>query len=57
MGDHEGTLQIEHNGITMKTKLILTSFGGIFETFRLVEKAFFKNFIGFYTILGSQTHQ
>ena len=30
MGDHEGTLQIEYDDIIMKTKLILTRFGGIF---------------------------
>ena len=30
MGDHEGTLQIEYDDISMKTNLILTRFGGTF---------------------------
>ena len=34
MGDHEGTLQIEYDDITMKTKLISTRFGRMFGTFR-----------------------
>ena len=42
MGDHKRTLQIEHNEITMKTKLLLTRFGGIFSTLRFDEKLFFK---------------
>ena len=40
MGDHEGTLKFEHDDFTMKTKQILTRFGGIFGTLRLDEKSF-----------------
>ena len=32
MGDHEGTLRIEHDDISMKIKHILTRFGGTFGT-------------------------
>ena len=38
MGDHEGTLKIENNDISMKTKLILTRFGGSFGTLSLLKK-------------------
>ena len=41
-GDHDGNLQIEYDGITMKTKLILTCFGSTFGTFRFSEKSFFN---------------
>ena len=34
MSDHEGTLQIEKDDISMKTKLILKRFGGTFGTLR-----------------------
>ena len=40
MGDHEGTLQIEYDDISMKTKLILTRFGGTFGTLRFDERYF-----------------
>ena len=33
MGDHEGTLQIEYDDISMKTRLILTRFKGTFGRF------------------------
>ena len=42
MGDHEGTLQIEFDDISVKTKLILTRFGGTFGTLRFIEKSFFQ---------------
>ena len=44
MGDHQGTLQNEHDDIGMKTKLILTRFGGSFGTLRFDERSFFKLF-------------
>ena len=44
MGDHEGTLRIEHDVNTMKTKLILTRFGGNFGTLRFIENSFLKTF-------------
>ena len=31
MGDHEGTLQIEDDDLTIKTKLILTRLGSTFS--------------------------
>ena len=37
LGDHENTLQIEYDDISMKTKLILTRFGSTFGTLRFVE--------------------
>ena len=40
MGDQEGTLKIEFDGITMKTNLILTGFGATFGTLRFNEKSF-----------------
>ena len=40
MGDHEGTLKIEYDDISMKTKLILTRFGGTFGTLRFDQKSF-----------------
>ena len=45
MGDHEGTLQIEYDDITMKTKLILKRFGGAFRTLRFNEKSFFNTLV------------
>ena len=42
MGDHKRTLQIEYDDITMKTKLILTRFGGNFGTLRFDDKSFFN---------------
>ena len=50
--DHEATLQIEHGDITVKTKLILTRFGGNFGKLRFNQKIHFKHFVWFYTILG-----
>ena len=47
MGHHEGTLQIEYDDISMRTKLILTRFERNFVTLRLNEKAFFKILLGF----------
>ena len=47
MEDHEGTLRIEYDDISMKTKLILTRFVETFETLRLNEKSFFNTLIGF----------
>ena len=49
MGDHEGTLKIEHDDISMKRKLILTLFGGIFRTLRVDQKSFFNTLLGFQT--------
>ena len=37
MGDHEGTLQIEYDDISMKTKHISTHFAGTFGTLRFDE--------------------
>ena len=34
MADHEGTLQIEYDDMSMKRELILTLFGGTFGTLR-----------------------
>ena len=47
MGDYEGTLQIEYNDMSMKTKLFFERFGGDFETLRFDEKLFFINLLGF----------
>ena len=47
MGDHEGTLQIEYNDISMKTKIILTRFGLTFGTSRFNDKSFFNTLLGF----------
>ena len=47
MADHEGTLQIEYDYITMKTKLLLKHCGGTFETLKLVKNSFFKIFAVF----------
>ena len=52
MGDHEGTLRLEYDGLSMKTKLFPTRFVGTFGTLRVDEKSFFKYFSRFYTILG-----
>ena len=41
MGDHEGTLEIEYEDNSMKTKLFFTRFGLIFGTLRFDEKYFF----------------
>ena len=47
MGDHEGTLQIEHDAVTMKTKLNITRFESTFGTLRFNEKSFLKTLLGF----------
>ena len=47
MGNHEGTLQNEHDEISMKTKLILTRFGSTIGTIGFDEKSFFKTLSGF----------
>ena len=40
LGDHEGTIKLEYDGNTMKTKLILTRFGSTFGTLRFDERSF-----------------
>ena len=52
MGDHEGTLQIGYDDISMRTKLILTRFVSTFGTLRFNEKSFFSYFIIILTLLG-----
>ena len=47
MRDHEGTLQIQNEDTTTKTKLILARFGGNFGTLRFDEKSFFTILLGF----------
>ena len=47
MRDHKGTLQIEYDDGTMKTKLTLTRFGSTFGTLRFDEKSFFNTLLGF----------
>ena len=48
MGDHGRTLQIDYDDdISMKTKLILTRFGGIFGTLKFNVKSVFKTLLGF----------
>ena len=44
VGDHEGTLQLENDEISMKTKLVLTCFGGTFGLLRFDKKMFFGHF-------------
>ena len=39
-GDHERTLKIEYDDISMETKLVLKRFGGTFGTLGLYEKIF-----------------
>ena len=51
IGDHEGTLQIKYDEINMKTKPILTRFGGTFGTLKFDDN-FFKNFSRIHTVLG-----
>ena len=46
-GDHELTLQIEHDDLNKKTKLVLTSFGSTFGTLRFDKKSFFHTLLGF----------
>ena len=40
-GDHEVTLRIDYDDISMKTKIILTHFGLTFGMLRFDEKSFF----------------
>ena len=47
MGDQEGTLKYEYDDLTMKTKFVLTRFGGTFGTLRFDETVFFKFSLGF----------
>ena len=47
LGDHEGTIKIEYDENTMKTKLILTHFGSTFGTLRFDEGSFFSTFLSF----------
>ena len=49
MGDHEGSLQVEYDVVTMKTKLVLTRFVSTFGTLGFDEKSFFKTLLGFTT--------
>ena len=55
-GDHEGTMRIEYDGISMKTKLILIRFGLTFGTLRFDEKLFLIVFFTFYTLLRLYTY-
>ena len=41
IGYHEGALQVTYDDKSMKTKLILTRFGGTFGTLKFNEKSFF----------------
>ena len=47
LADHEGTLRVDYDDITMKTKLILTRFVGTFGTLRIDKKSFLITFLGF----------
>ena len=47
MGDHEGTLKVEYDDISMKTKLVLTPFVSTFGTLKFDEKSFFNTLLGF----------
>ena len=47
LGDHEGTLQIEHDYLNKKVKLILTRFGETFGTLGFDKKTFFYTLLGF----------
>ena len=47
MGDHEGTLKIEYDDLRMKTKLVLTHFGGTFKTLYFNEKSLLNTLLGF----------
>ena len=46
MGDHEGTLPIEYDDISIKAKFILTRSGETFGTLRFDAKRFFKTLLG-----------
>ena len=47
VGDHEATLQMKHDDLNKKTKLISTRFGSKFGTLRFDEKFFFNTLLGF----------
>ena len=47
LGDHEGTLKIEHDDLNKKVKLFLTRFGITFGTLRFDKKSFFHTLIKF----------
>ena len=47
MRDHEGFLQFEYDDFTVKIKLILTRFGGIFGTLRFDELSFLNTLLSF----------
>ena len=47
LGDHEGTLKIEHDDLNKKVKLILTRFSSTFGTLRFDEKCSFQTILGF----------
>ena len=47
MGDQEETLQNDYDDDSMRTKLILTRFGGTFGTLRSDEKSFFITLLNF----------
>ena len=47
MGGHEGTLQFEYDDFSMKTKIILTCYGGTFGTLKSHETTFLITFVGF----------
>ena len=58
MDDHKGTLQIDYDGITMKTKLILKRSGGLFGTLSLMKNRFLTIYcifrhIGFMNVLNA----
>ena len=46
MEDHEGTIRVEYDDLSMKTKLVLTRFGGTFGTLGFNEKAFLFTLLG-----------
>ena len=47
MSDPEGTLHIEYDDITTRTKLFLTQFGSTFGTLGFDEKSFFNTITKF----------
>ena len=47
MGDHDITLRIEYDDVTMKRKPILKQFCGSFETLRFDERSFSTFYLGF----------
>ena len=47
MGDQEGTLKTEYDDISMKIKLNLTRFGGIFGRLTFDKKSCLKALMGF----------